>query len=594
MALAKARGAKAPARTASPRNAAGGPRTGGRVLADALVAQGIDHVFAVPGESYLDVLDGLYGVANRLKLVTCRFEAGAVNMAEAYGKLTGRPAAAFVTRGPGACHGAIGVHVAFQDSTPLLLFVGQIPFEETDRDSFQEVDYRRMFQPLAKWVTQIDDAARIPEIVAHAVDVATSGRPGPVVIAISEEMQKKLVEVRDVGPAEVSAPFPDPAALARMQALLAKAKKPLAVLGGSRWSEQGRADIRDWLVANDIPVAVGFRRQALYDGTLDNYAGDLGVGSDPALVARAREADLILAIGTRLGEPVSQGYTLFETAGGTPIVHVYPDAAEIGRVFRPALGIVSDLNVFAAAAKALPAVKPAWREWTRELRALRMAGREVPAYPGALNLAQVMRELEGLLAPDAILTCDAGNFATWPPRFMNFSDGQRFIGPTNGAMGYGVPAAIGAKIAFPGQQVVCFVGDGGFLMTGQELATAFHHGVAPVVLVFNNQMYGTIRMYQERTYPGRVSGTALTNPDFARFIEAFGGHGEVVEETAQFAPAFQRAVASGKPAVIELRVNPEQITTRATLTDLRGGKPAKPPAAPKRKAQAARPPAKKR
>jgi acetolactate synthase-1/2/3 large subunit len=574
-------------------------RSGGRVLADALVAQGIDHVFAVPGESYLDVLDGLYEVRKDLKLITCRFEAGAVNMAEAYGKLNGRPAAAFVTRGPGACHGAIGVHIAMQDSTPMLLFVGQIPFEETDRESFQEVDYRRMFQPLAKWVTQIDDASRIPELVAHAVDVATSGRPGPVVIALSEEMQKKLVEVPDIGRADVSVPFPDPAAIVRMQAMLAGSKKPLAILGGSCWTEKGRAQIRDFLVSHDIPTAVGFRRQALYDGTLSNFAGDIGVGSDPGLTAKAREADLILAIGTRLGEPVSQGYTLFEAAGGTPIVHVYPDAAEIGRVFRPALGIVSELNVFAAAVAALkPPAKPVWKEWTAGIRALREEGRAVPTYPGTLNLAQAMHDLSDALEPDAILTCDAGNFATWPPRFINFKDGQRFIGPTNGAMGYGVPSAIGAKIAHPDRQVVCFVGDGGFLMTGQELATAFHHGVAPIILVFNNQMYGTIRMYQERAYPGRVSGTALTNPDFARFIEAFGGHGEVVEATEEFAPAFARAVASGRPAVIELRTNPDQITTRATIADLRAGAPTK-PAPAKRLAVAhpkamARAPAKKR
>jgi acetolactate synthase-1/2/3 large subunit len=287
-------------------------RPGGLVLAQALVAQRIDHVFAVPGESYLDVLDGLYEVRDRLRLVTCRFEAGAVNMAEAYGKLTGRPAAAMVTRGPGACHGAIGVHVAMQDSTPMLLFVGQIPFDETDRESFQEVDYRRMFGPLAKWVTQIDDAKRIPELVAHAVDVATTGRPGPVVIALSEEMQKHLVDVPDLPRAPVYPPQPDPAALDAMAALLARAARPLAILGGSGWTEQGRAAIRDFLLARDIPVAVAFRRQALYDGTLPNYAGDLGVGSDPALVAKAREADLILAIGTRLGEAVTQGYTLFD------------------------------------------------------------------------------------------------------------------------------------------------------------------------------------------------------------------------------------------------------------------------------------------
>ena len=558
-------------------------RSGGRVIADALVAQGIDHVFAVPGESYLDVLEGLHAVREKLKLVTCRFEAGAVNMAEAYGKLNGRPAAAFVTRGPGACHGAIGVHVAFQDSTPMLLFVGQIPFEETDRDSFQEVDYRRMFAPLAKWVTQIDDAKRIPEIIAHAVDVAMSGRPGPVVIAISEEMQKHMVEVADIGPADVSVPHPDPAAMERLRGMLAKATRPLAIVGGSRWTEAGRATIRDFFTAFNLPVTVGFRRQALFDQTLDHFVGDLGVGSDPSLVAKVKEADLILAIGTRLGEPVTQGYTLFEAAGGVPIVHVYPEAAEIGRVYRPTLGIVSDLNVFAVAASrmSVPRKLP-WGAWTRELRAIRLAGMAVPNYEGTLNLGQAMHDLSRLLEDDAILTCDAGNFATWPPRFINFKDGQRFIGPTNGAMGYGVPAAIGAKIAHPARQVVCFVGDGGFLMTGQELATAFHHGVAPIVLVFNNQMYGTIRMYQERTYPFHVSGTALTNPDFAKFIEAFGGHGEVVSETAEFAPAFRRAVASGRPAVIELRMNPDQITSRTTISAMRAAAKPAPEAAKKR------------
>ena len=552
------------------RQLAANSRPGGRVLADALVAQGIDHVFAVPGESYLDVLDGLYAVRDRLTLVTCRFEAGAVNAAEAYGKLTGRPAAAMVTRGPGACHGAIGVHIAMQDSSPLLLFIGQIPFAETDRESFQEVDYRRMFAPLAKWVTQIDDARRIPEIVAHAVDVATTGRPGPVVIALSEEMQHALVDVSDLGPASVSRPQPDPAAIEAMGVLLAAARKPLAILGGGGWTAAGREAIHRFLTAHNLPVAVGFRRQALYDGTLPNYVGDLGVGSDPALVAYAREADLILAIGTRLGEAVSQGYTLFGSTETQAIIHVHQDAAEIGRVFRPRLGIAADLNAFAAAAAALPNTSSC-HEWTAELRAAREAGRVAPPVQHALNVGTVMRELETMLTDDAICTCDAGNFAGWPQRFLNFKAGQRFLGPTNGAMGYSVPAAIGAKIAFPQRMVVSFVGDGGFLMTGQEIATAFHHGVAPIVIVFNNAMYGTIRMYQERSYPGRISGTGLTNPNFARLIEAYGGHGEMVTETAQFTPAFQRALASGRPAVIELVMDPEQLTSRATVAQLRAG-----------------------
>jgi acetolactate synthase-1/2/3 large subunit len=567
-------------------------RPGGRVLADALVAQGIDHVFCVPGESYLDVLDGLYAVHETLKLVTCRFEAGAVNAAEAYGKLTGRCAAAMVTRGPGACHGAIGVHIAQQDSTPMLLFVGQIPFAETDRESFQEVDYRRMFSPLAKWVTQIDDAKRIPEIIAHAVDIAMSGRPGPVVIALSEEMQKDLIEVADIPRAPVGVPQPDPAAIKTMAGMLAAAKKPLAILGGSGWTPAGRAAIRKFFLAHDLPVAVAFRRQALYDGTLANYVGDLGVGPDPALVARVKEADLILAVGTRLGEAVSQGYTLFGNPGDAPLIHVHQEQSEIGRVFRPALGIACDVNAFALAAAKLPAPKTK-REWTAELRSIREAGRAVTNQGGALNVAAVMRELETLLTPDAICTCDAGNFAGWPQRYLNFAEGQRFFGPTNGAMGYSVPAAVGLKIANPDRMVVSFVGDGGFMMTGQEIATAFHHGVAPIVLVFNNQMYGTIRMYQERSYPGRVSGTALTNPDFAKLIEAYGGHGETVTATDQFGPAFRRAVESGRPAIIELVMDPEQITTRATITQLRAGKAVVKPAAKPKRAAPERPGQKK-
>ena len=556
-------------------------RSGGKLLADALVAQGVTHAFCVPGESYLDLLDGLYSVRNRLQLVTCRFEAGAVHMAEAYGKLTGKPGVAIVTRGPGACHAAIGVHVAQQDSTPMILLVGQIPVEETDRETFQEIDYRRMFGSIAKWVTQIDDEKRIPELMAHAFDVAVSGRPGPVVIAISEEMQKRMAGVPDIGPATILPPHPAPDAVARMMTMLGKAKRPLAVLGGSRWSDQGKADIRDFLLANDLPVAVGFRRQGIFDGHSDNYVGDLGVGADPGLVVHAKEADLIIAIGSRLGETFSQGYTLLDMAGATPIMHVYPEQAEIGRVYRPALGIVSDLNAFAAAAKAAPAIKkPAWSGWTKDLRATRLKQAEAPEYEGPLNLAKALQALEKALPKDTIFTTDAGNFATWPTRFMHVGAGQDFLGPTNGAMGYAVPSAIGAKIVHPERPVIAFVGDGGFLMTGQEIATAFHHSVNPVIMVFNNQMYGTIRMYQERAYPHRVSGTALTNPDFARFIEAFGGHGEIVEKTDDMVPAVKRALASGKPAIVEVRMNPDQVTNRATIADLRTQSGKAPAAAP--------------
>jgi len=546
------------------------PRTGGQLLADALVANGATHVFAVPGESYLDLLDGLYEQRNRIELITCRFEAGAVHMAEAQGKLTGHPGVAVVTRGPGACHAAIGVHVAQQDSTPLVLLVGQIPMSETDRESFQEVDYRRFFSPIAKWVTQIDEAARVPELMAHAFDVAVSGRPGPVVVALSEEMQKHLASVPDIGPQALLPAHPAPGALPRLMQMLERAERPLAILGGSGWSAEGRAAIRDFLVGNDLPVAVSFRRQGLFDGTSPHYAGDLGVGADAGLVAKAREADLILAIGTRLGEPVSQGYTLFDLAGAKPIVHVHPEPTEIGRVHRVALGIVSDINAFAAAAAKTPrTAAPRWSAWRAAVRAAREAQAVAPIYEGPLNLAVALQALERVLPDDTIFTTDAGNFATWPTRFMHLRGKQEFLGPTNGAMGYGVPAAIGAAITHPGRCVVGFVGDGGALMTGQEIATAFHHGAAPIIMVFNNGMYGTIRMYQERAYPGRVSGTALTNPDFARLIESFGGHGEVVTRTEELVPAFERARASGKPAIIEVRTNPEQVTNRATIAQLR-------------------------
>lgn len=543
-------------------------RTGGRLIADALVAQGLDHVFVVPGESFVDTLDGLYDVADRVRVVTCRFEGGAVNMAEAYAKLTGRCGVAMVTRGPGASHGAIGVHTAMQDGTPLVMFVGQIPTEDTDRDAFQEIDYRRMFGAIAKWVTQIDEAARVPELVAHAVDVATTGRPGPVVIAIPETMQRQSADVPDV-PRMTRAPStPAPEVLERVRDLLANAERPLVILGGFGWTAHGRSAIRAFARARDLPVTVAFRSQSLYDGTLPNYVGDLGVGSDPALLAKVKEADLILAIGTRLDAATTQNYALFDRVG-TPLVHVYPDPSEIGRVFRPLFGIPCDPNAFALALARYASEPVPARAWTRELRQLRDAGRVPPQYPGALNYAQVLQELAAELPPDAIVTTDAGNFAGWITRFVEFAEEQSLVGPASGAMGYGVPAAVVAKLLFPQRTVVGIVGDGGFLMTGNEIATAVQNGLAPILLVCNNGMYGTIRMHQERWHPGRVVATALTNPDFAALMRSFGGHGETVTATAEFLPALRRCVASAKPALVDLRLDPEQITSRMTLRDLR-------------------------
>lgn len=549
-------------------------RTGGRILADALAGHGVTHAFAVPGESYLALLDGLVDVADRVRLVTCRFEAGAVNMAEAYGKLTGRVGVAMVTRGPGACHGAIGALIAAEDSTPLVLLVGQVGRDMMGREAFQEVEYRQMFGDLAKWVVQIEDASRIPEQLGAAFQIAASGRPGPVVVALPEDMQADLASVPDAAPMTVPRAFPDPAAMARLAELLAVAQRPLLVLGGTPWSEQGRADIARFADAFDLPVAVGFRRQSLFDGWSDRYVGDVGVGSDPALIARVREADLVLAVGTRLSEATSQGYTLFGVPNpGVALVHVSNDPATLGRVHRAALPILADPDAFASAAAALrPARPPSWGAWRAALREAREAQLVPPAVSHPLDMGRAMRELETLVADDAVFTTDAGNFATWPQRFLNFRAGQRFLGPCNGAMGYSVPAGVAASLIYPGRQVVSFVGDGGFLMTGQEIATAVHEGATPIVLIFNNRMYGTIRMHQEREHPGRVSGTGLTNPDFAKLAEAFGGHGEVVERTEEFAPAFRRAAASGKVAVLELRTDPEQITSRTTIDALRARK----------------------
>jgi acetolactate synthase-1/2/3 large subunit len=558
-------------------------RSGGRILADALRTQGVTHVFQVAGESFLGLLDGLYENRSAIRTITCRFEGAAVNMAEAHGKLTGRPGVAIVTRGPGACHGSIGIHIAQQDSTPLVLIVGQIPRGDTDRDAFQEVDYRRFFGGMVKWVTQIEDAARIPELIHHGFQVAVSGRPGPVVVAIPEDMQTDTAEVPDGRRHSVPRVLPDPAAMAELKRMLGRARRPLVVLGqGAHWTAEGRADLAAWLVANDLPAAVGFRRQSLLDNTLAQFVGDLGNGGDPALFAKAKEADLVIAIGSRMGEPVTQGYSLFAPPVlDAALVHVMPDGGELGRVYQADLPIQSDLNSFAAAARATVAVEPGWRGWTKELRANRLKwSSEIPAYDGALNLGAAMRELAAMLPEDAIVTTDAGNFSAWGVRFINYGAGQRLIGPCCGAMGYSVPASIAAKLLYPERTVIGMVGDGGFLMNGQEIATAFHHGVNPLIMVFNNQMYGTIRMHQERDYPGRVSGTALTNPDFAKFIEAYGGHGEVVQETAEFRPAVERALAAGRPALVELRMNPDQITTRTTISAMRAAagikaKPAK-------------------
>ena len=547
-------------------------RHGGRVLVDQLVIHGADHAFTVPGESFLPVLDGFHDVAGKLKLVTCRHEAGAANMAEAYGKLTGRPGLCLVTRGPGATQACVGVHTAFQDSTPMILFIGDVGSDFRDREAFQEVDFREMFRPLAKWVERIDDAARIPEYIARAYSIAMAGRKGPVVLALPEDMLNREVEVEDAGPVVVAEPHPGQDDMLRLQQLLNGAKSPMMVLGGSGWTKQACADIQRFAEANALPVGCAFRRQDLLDNNHPSYVGDVGIGINPVLAERVKMADVLLLVGTRLGEMASSGYTLLDVpVPRQKLVHVHAAGEELGRVYQPEVAIHSAPAPFARAAAALtPVEKPAWKGSVAEARADYEAWSGRREIPGRVQMWDVVDYLNKH-APDAIYTNGAGNFATWLHRFHRYTGLRSQLAPTSGAMGYGVPAAVAAKIARPDRTVVCFAGDGDFLMSSQELATAVQYNAPVIFIVVNNGMYGTIRMHQEKHYPGRVSGTELQNPQFAAYARSFGAVGEIVEETSQFGPAFDRCVASGKPAVIEVRIDPQAITPNTTLDKIRAG-----------------------
>jgi acetolactate synthase I/II/III large subunit len=537
-------------------------RHGGKVLVDQLVVHGADTIFSVPGESFLALLDGLYD--SPLRLITCRHEAGASNMADAYGKLTGRPGIAVVTRGPGATHASVGVHTAFQDSTPLILLVGQVASDQEEREAFQEVDYRRMFGPMAKWVAQIDRVDRIPEYVARAFSTACAGRPGPVVLALPEDMLATEVDVQDAEPFHVVQPHPGPEQIESLRGLLERAERPFVLLGGAAWTPRAAQDIRAFVEANELPAGAAFRRQDAIDNDSPSYVGDVGIGINPKLATRVRDADLLLAIGPRLGEMTTSGYTLIDKQ---TLVHVHPGAEELGRVYRPALPILSGMEQFAAAVRHLR-VEPRWSESTRAARAEYEAWQQPEPMPGTLDLGVCIAHLRERV-PDAIVTNGAGNFSAWVHRFWRYHDYPTQLAPTSGAMGYGVPAAVAAKLVRPKRTVICFAGDGDFLMSGQELATAFQYDLPFVVLLVNNGMYGTIRMHQERNYPGRVVGTELVNPDFAAYARAFGAHGETVTETSQFAEALERALAAGRPALLELQIDPEAINPRTTLSKLR-------------------------
>ncbi|MCC7079511.1 MAG: thiamine pyrophosphate-binding protein [Burkholderiales bacterium] len=545
-------------------------RSGGKLLVDALKVHGADAVFCVPGESYLAALDAFHDHRD-IRLIVCRQEGGVANMAEAYGKLTGRPGIAFVTRGPGATNASVGVHTGKQDSTPMILFIGQVGSDAVEREAFQEVDFRRMFGPLSKWVASIDRPDRVPEFVSRAFHTAVAGRPGPVVLALPEDMLTDTAAVADTAPYKRVAAHAGAEDMHRLRTLLAQANKPLVVLGGNGWSSEACEDIKTFIAANNLPAAAAFRRQDLLDNRDPHYVGDIAVGMNPALQARVRDCDLLLVIGARMGEFTTNGYTLLDVpCPRQKLIHVHAGVEELGRVYQAELPINAGMPEFSAAAKALaPVDAKAWEAWTAQARGDFERWQQPTSMPGAVNLAEIMMILNRRMPPETIVTNDAGNFAIWVHRFYRYTGFRTQLAPTSGAMGYGVPSAVAAKLVHPDRPVLAFCGDGGFMMTGQELATAVQYDLPIVVLVINNGMYGTIRMHQEREYPGRIAGTGLRNPDFPALARAYGAHGELVCATSEFEPALERALTSGKSAVIEIRIDPDAITPRATLSGIR-------------------------
>ncbi len=545
-------------------------RHGGQILVDQLALNGCDTAFCIPGESYLAALDGLHAHPD-IKTVICRQEGGAAMMADAYGKLTGRPGICFVTRGPGATNASAGVHVARQDSTPMILFVGQIGRDMTDREAFQEVDYRQMFAPLAKWAAQIDTTERIPEYVSHAYHLATSGRPGPIVLALPEDMLSARCDAPDAKPAVRIEPRASEADMAELESLLKGAERPLVIVGGPLWSDEARSRLEAFSTRTNVPVACAFRYQDYFDNRHDNYAGDVGIGPNPDLVRLVRESDVLVALGPRLGEMTTGGYTLFDIPNPRQtFVHVSPGAEELGRVYRPDVAINASLGSVAEALDAMElgsanrlaertrAANDSYRKW--------VAPHETP---GDAKFEQVVAHVSSTLPENGIVTNGAGNYAAFVGRYFQYKRHRTQLAPTSGSMGYGLPAAVAAKAVHPDRPVVCFAGDGCLMMTVQEFATAVQYDLPITVVVSNNGIYGTIRMHQEREYPGRVSGTNMVNPDFADLARAFGGHGEKVTRTEDFPAAFERAQASGKPAIVEVMTDPDAVSPRATLSSIR-------------------------
>jgi acetolactate synthase I/II/III large subunit len=543
-------------------------RTAAEVLVDQLRIHGVQHVFCVPGESYLAVLDAFHD--SDLSVTVCRQEGGACMMAEAVGKATGRPGVVFVTRGPGATNASPGIHIAKQDSTPVVMFVGQVARDMKEREAFQELDYRAVFGSMTKWATEIDDPARVPEIVSRAFYIAANGRPGPVVVAIPEDMLIERVAVADAPPFALIETSPGAVEMEKFAQMLGAARAPIILLGGSRWSQEACDRVGRFAQQYSLPVATTFRRGHLFDQTQACYAGDLGIGPNPKLLERIKSSDLVVLIGGRMGELPSQSYTLFDIPGPqVPFIHVHPGTDELGSVYSPALAINATPTAFAAALENLKFARAPsgdgkgasadYREWT-----------EKPTdQPGGVNFGKIVVWLRENLPPDAIICNGAGNYPAWIHRFFRFRRFAQHVAPASGSMGYGVPAAVAMKRLYPERTVVCVSGDGDFLMNGQEFATAVQYNLPFTTIIADNGMYGTIRMHQEREYPGRVSATDLRNPNFADYARAFGGFGVAVERTEDFPAAFKAAQASGKPAIVHLKIDPEAITPAMTLTKIR-------------------------
>ena len=545
-------------------------RHGGKIMIDQLEAQGATAAFTVPGESFLAALDGLHD-SNRIKTVICRQEGGAAMMAEAWGKVTGEPGICMVTRGPGAANAMAGLHVAQQDSTPMIMFLGLPGEKHEDREAFQEIETKSLFGSFVKWAAVIRSTNRIPEYVSRAFHVAKNGRPGPVVLGLPEDMLSAMGEADDAKPARLAEPSPSPADQSALETLLAKAQRPLMIVGGPGWSAKIQKQVEAFADRFDMPVAAAFRFQDYIDNRHRCYAGHAGIGLDAKLAAAIGAADLLIVVGARLGEMTTSGYTLIDIPNPKQtLVHVHPSGNELGSVYRADLPINATATTFADVLESLPAprAKP-WGSTTKELHGAYLASLSPLVTPGSVQFAEVVRTVSDMLPENGIVTNGAGNYAGFVHRYTQYTGYRSCLAPTSGSMGYGLPAAIAAKLADPTRTVVNYAGDGCFLMTGQELATAAQYGLDIVTIIANNGMYGTIRAHQEKQYPERVVGTTLMNPDFAAYARAFGGHGEKVTRTADFKPAFERALASRKPAIIELEIDPEALTPRQTLSQIR-------------------------